>query len=167
MGWNDFYQRRDIADAVLRRAARNPQAPLPLAEIPGAVDVFESEEQLLLAWQYRWSRLLSGYLRSEFEDETEPVDAVTRAWNKAVRKHGTLREVLDAHVDRYPALRRVHEAELRTLAVAAGLAEPGEPVEEITKVGAAFAALLRHGPQLQAPRCNPLGQLLRMLAPSA
>lgn len=167
MGWNEFYQQRDIADAVLRRAARNPQAPLPIAEIPGAIGVFESEEQLLLALQYRWSRLLSGYLRTEFEDETEHLDAVKLAWNKAVRKHRTLREVLDANVDRYPALRRVHEAELRTLAVAAGLAEPGEPVEEITKVGIAFAALLRHGPERQAPRRNPLGQLLRMLAPSA
>jgi hypothetical protein len=164
MSWKDFYQRRDIADAVLRRAAQNPRAPLPFTEIPGATEVFGTEEQLLLAWEYRWSQLLSGYLRAEFEDETDPVDAVTRAWNKAVRKHHTLREVLDAHVDRYPALRRAHEAELRTLAVAAGLADPGEPVEELTKVGAAFAGLLRHGPEVRTPRRHPL---LRMLAPSA
>ncbi|GAB2976775.1 hypothetical protein LWP59_30850 [Amycolatopsis acidiphila] len=167
MGWNDFYQRRDIADAVLRRAARDPRAPLPFAEIPGAVEAFGTEEQLLLALHYRWSQLLGGHLRTEFEDATDHVDAVTRAWRETVRKHRTLRAVLDANVDRYPALRQVHEAEQRMLAVAAGLAEPGEPVEEITKVGAAFTGLLRHGPDIEAPRRNPIGQLLRMLAPSA
>jgi hypothetical protein len=167
MGWIDFYQRRDIADAVLRMAARDPLGPLPFAEVPGATEVFGTEEQLLLALQYRWSQLLSGYLRTEFEGETEHIDAVTRAWNTTVRKHRTLREVLDANVGRYPALRQVHEAEQRMLAVAAGLADPGEPVEEITKVGAAFVALLRHGPEVRAPRRNPLGQLLRMLTPSA
>ncbi|WP_236788842.1 hypothetical protein [Amycolatopsis sp. GM8] len=168
MGWNDFYQRRDIADAVLRQAARDPQAPLPFTEIPGAAEVFGTEEQLLLALRYRWSRLLSGYLRSEFEDETgDQVEAVTRVWNRAVRRNRTLRAVLDAHVEDYPEPRRMHEAEQRMLAVAAGLADPGEPVEELDKVGRAFAALLRHGPGLEAPRRNPFGHLLRMLAPTA
>ncbi|GHF84386.1 hypothetical protein FHX82_001116 [Amycolatopsis bartoniae] len=168
MSWKDFHQRRETADAVLRRAARDPQGPLPFAEVPGAREVFGSEEQLLLALQYRWGQVLGGHLRVEFEDEPDDhVDAVTRAWNRAARKHPVLRAVLDAHGDRYPSLRQVREAEQRSLAVAAGLAEPGEPIEEITKVGAAFSALLRHGPGLPAPRRNPLGQLLRMLAPSA
>ncbi|TNC22337.1 hypothetical protein [Amycolatopsis alkalitolerans] len=168
MGWTDFYQRRDIADAVLRRASRDPRAHLPLAEIPGAKEVFGSEEQLLLALQYRWSRLLSGHLRTEFEDGTDDhVEAVTRAWHRAVRANRTLRAVLDAQVERYPAVRQMHEAEVRMLAVAAGLADPGEPADEITKVGTAFFALLRHGPELEAPRRNPLGHLLKMLAPSA
>jgi hypothetical protein len=167
MGWSDFYRRRDIADAVLRQAARDPRAPLPFKGIPGAIEAFGSEEQLLLALHYRWSQLLGGHLRTEFEDTTEQVDAVTRAWHTAVREHRTLRAVLDANVDRCAALRQVHEAEQRMLAVAAGLAEPGEPVAEITKVGAAFTALLRHGSTLEAPRRNPIGQLLRILAPSA
>ncbi|MTD58290.1 hypothetical protein [Amycolatopsis pithecellobii] len=168
MGWNDFYQRRDIADAVLRQAARDPQAPLPFAGIPGATEVFGDEEQLLLALQHRWNRLLSGYLRTEFEGETtDHVEAVTRAWRRAVRANRTLRAVLDAHVADYPAPRRMHEAEQRMLAVAAGMADPGEPAEELTKVGAAVTALLRHGPGLEAPRRTPLGQLLKMLAPTA
>lgn len=168
MGWNDFYQRRDTADAVLRRAARDPQAPLPFAETPGAAEAFVSEEQLLLALHYRWNRLLSGYLRTVFEDEPgDQVDAVTAAWDRALRGNRTLRAVLDANVGRYPALRRMHEAEERMLAVTAGLADPGEPVEELNRIGAAFGALLRHGPSVEAPRRSPLGHLLRMLAPSA
>lgn len=167
MGWTEFYQRRQLADAVLRKAARDPQGPLPFAEVPGANEVFGSEEHLLLALHYRWSQLLGGYLRTELADETADVEGVTRAWHEAVRKHRTLRAVLDANVGRYPALRQVHEAEQRMLAVAAGLAEPGEPADELTKVGAAFTALLRHGSELEAPRRNRIGQLFRMLAPSA
>lgn len=168
MSWTDFHRRREVADAVLRRAARDPRGPLPFAEVPGARELFGTEEQLVLALQYRWSQVLGGHLRTEFESEPEDhVDAVTRAWHEATRRNRTLRAVLDAAAERHPALRRVQEAEQRMLAVAAGLAEPGEPVEELTKVGAAFTALLRHGPELPAPRRNPLGQLLRMLAPTA
>jgi hypothetical protein len=168
MSWNDYYQRRDIADTVLRRAARDPRGPLPFAEVSGAKQAFGSEENLLLALHYRWTQLLSGYLRTELIGETDHVEAVTRAWRAAVAKHRTLHEVLDANLDRYPALRPMHEAEQRMLAVAAGLADPAEPADEITKVGEAFTALLRHGREVQPakPR-NPVGQLLRMLAPSA
>lgn len=167
MSWKDFHQRREITDAVLRRAARDPQGPLPFAEITGATDHFRDEEQLLLALQYRWSQLLGGYLRAEeTADDDDHVGAVTRAWQKAVRAHPDLRAVLDANLERYPALRPVEEAQQRMLAVTAGLADPNEPEDELTRVGAAFSALLRHGPGLQ-PRRNPLGQLFRMLAPSA
>lgn len=167
MGWHEYYQRRDIADAMLRRAARDPRAPLPLTEIPGAIEAFGGEEQLLLALHYRWSQVLGGHLRTEFAQNDDHVDAVTRAWRAAARKHHTLRALLDANVDRYPALRQVDEVEQRMLAVAAGLAEPGEPAGEITKVGAAFTALLRHGGELEAPRRSRFGQFLRLLTPSA
>jgi hypothetical protein len=53
------------------------------------------------------------------------------------------------------------------LAVTAGLAEPREPVAEITKIGVAFDALLRSGPVRPPRRRSPVGHLLRMLAPSA
>jgi hypothetical protein len=167
MSWKDFHRRREIADAVLRRAARDLQAPLPFTEIPGAAEHFGDEEHLLLALQYRWSQVLGGYLRAEETDTDEDhVDAVTRAWHKAEREHPNLRAVLDANLERYPALRPMEEAEQRMLAVSAGLADFNEPEEELTKVGAAFSALLRHGRNV-APRRNPLGSLLRMLAPTA
>lgn len=167
MSWKDFHQRREIADAVLRRAARDPRAPLPFAQVPGATEYFGDEEHLLLALQYRWSQVLAGHLRAEdATGDDDHVDAVTRAWHKAVRVHPTLRAVLDANIERYPALRPVEEAEQRMLAIAAGLADLNEPEEEITKVGAAFGALLRHGQSL-TPRRNPFGSLLRILTPSA
>jgi hypothetical protein len=166
MSWTDFYRRRDICDEVLRRAARAPRDPLPFTEVRDARQVFGSEEQLLLALQYKWTQLLSGYVRTELTGDTDQVDAVSRAWHRAVRSHRTLREVLDANLDRHPALRLRHEAEQRMLAISAGLADPDEQPGEVTKVGAAFRALLRHGPDAAPaePR-DPVRHLLRMLTP--
>ncbi|KAA9154432.1 hypothetical protein FPZ12_032235 [Amycolatopsis acidicola] len=165
MSWNDFHQRRDIADSVLRKAASNPEGPLPFAEVRGAEQAFGTEEQLLLYLHYRWAQLVSGYLRAELSDETESVDGTRNAWRKAVARHRDLHEVLDANIGRYESLRRVHETQLRTLAVSAGLADPGEPLDEITRIGSAFVALIDERGKPKAR--NGLSGLLRMLAPTA
>jgi hypothetical protein len=179
MSWNDFYRRRDILDAVLDAAREDPTAPLPFAAVPGAQETFGTEQALLLALHYRWSLFLGGYLRAEIggtgeiDDEdtgtaVDHVDEVTRAWQAAVRDQETLRAVLDAGAVCHPqALRAVQEAEYRMLALTAGLAEPHEPTAEITQVGATFEALLRNGPTLANRRRSPVGQLLRLLSPSA
>ncbi|KMS88355.1 hypothetical protein [Prauserella rugosa] len=179
MSWNDYYRRRDVIDAVLRHARRDPDGPLPFDEIPGAADLFGTPENLLLAMHYRWQQTLGGRLRAEVggpEDtagvpgggEQDHLDAVSRAWRRTVADNPTLRAVLDAHVDDHPDLRRAHEAELRMLALTAGVAEPGEPDEEITQAGNALVALMRARTAggLTAPRRNPVGQLLRKLAPT-
>ena len=174
MSWTDFYRRREILDAAVRQARRAPHAPLELAEIPGAADEFGTEENLLLALQYKWSQLLGGYLRAEFADPDnaddaagDQVDAVTRAWRQAQHDHEDLRLVLDGALPRCPALEPLHRIELHTLALTAGLAEPHEPAEEIVKVGRALEALLRAGDTGPARRRGPVGHLLRLLAPSA
>lgn len=175
MSWNDFYQRRDILDAALIQAGQNPSRPLSLTEIPQATKYFAAEEELLLALQYKWTQLLNGRLRAELADPDyagediaiDRVDAVTRAWNRTIAGHETLRAVLDAAVERCPALIPSHEAELRTLALTAGLAEANEPTAEVTKVGRAFGTLLRHGQAKPVRRRGPMGHLLRLLAPSA
>ncbi|GAB3567249.1 hypothetical protein GCM10027445_15260 [Amycolatopsis endophytica] len=164
MSWNDFYRRRDILDAVLTAAARDPRGPLPFESIAGAAEVFGTRENVVLALHYNWTRTLSGHLRAEAEGD-DHVDAVKRAFTAAVRRNRVLYEVVSAHRDEYPALRAAHRAEQAMLAVSAGLAEPGEPSGEITKVGAAFEALLTDGPRLRPER--PINRLLRMLAPSA
>ncbi|HKS48896.1 MAG TPA: hypothetical protein VJT49_28070 [Amycolatopsis sp.] len=151
MSWNDFYRRRDVTESVLRRARHAPEGPLPFAEISGAQDVFGSEENLLLALHYKWRQVLAGYLRAEVTDDCDHVAAVTRAWRRAVRDNQTLRAVLDAHDD-HPALHGVHQAQQRTLAVTAGLADAAEPTDEVTRVGAAFEALLRHGQEIRPGR---------------
>ncbi|MEU0465756.1 hypothetical protein ABZ215_17275 [Amycolatopsis sp. NPDC006131] len=168
MSWNDFYRRRDILDAVLTAAARDPRGPLPFDEIPGAEKAFGTRENLMLALHYRWTQLLSGHLRAAAEgidEHSDHVDAVKRAWTAAVRRNRALYEVVAAHRDEYSALKAAHRAEQAMLAIAAGLAEPDEPVDEVAKVGAAFEALLSEGPGLRPAR--PFDRLLRMLAPSA
>jgi protein-disulfide isomerase-like protein with CxxC motif len=178
MSWNDFYRRRDVLDAVLHQARQDPEGELPFARIAGAQELFGTKQDLLLALQHRWTQLLSGHLRAaaacpddayaeagRLDDDL--VDAVSRAWQEAVRNHETLRAVLDAHAAGYPALLAMHQAEQRMLAVTAGLAEPRENVAEITKVGHAFDALLRNRPTRPPQRRSPVRQLLGMLAPSA
>lgn len=170
MSWDDYYRRRALLDTILRAARDDPNGALPLATTPEAVELFGDEPRLLLALHYRWSQLLGGSLRAEIgaavEDDPEGmhVDAVGRAWRAATNRHPTLRAVLDAGLDRYPAeLLPAHQAEQRMLALTAGLAAPGEPAAEVTRIGAAFVALLRSRP---APRRNPVGRLLQRLTPS-
>lgn len=176
MSWKDFYRRRDVIDAVLRQAHRDPEGELPFAEVAGAEELFGTKENLLLALHHKWTQLLSGALRAEsacpddanaLDVESDQLDAVSRAWKKATREHATLRAVLDTHVGDSAALLAMHRAEQRMLAVTAGLAEPREPIAEITKIGIAFDALLRSGPARPARRRSQVGHLLRMLAPSA
>ncbi|WP_410568952.1 hypothetical protein [Amycolatopsis sp. cmx-4-61] len=173
MSWTDFYRRQEILEATVRLAARNPGEPLPLAEVPGAEEHFGTEENVLIALQYQWTRTLSGRLRSEVADPDDAdglgdhVDAVTRAWRAAVEEHTDLRAVLDGAYERHASLRRMHEGELRMLAVTAGLADPREPADELVKVGRAFEALL-HANRTETTRRRPvMGHLRRLLAPSA
>lgn len=176
MSWNDFYRRRDIMDAAIEQARRDPQAPLPFEEISGAKETFGSEEGLLLALHYRWMQALSGHLRAAVagpEDtadvpggwESDHVEAVSKAWRAAVRENPTLHALLEAGAERYPALRSAHEDELRVLALTAGLADPGEPRDEVARIGGTLVALLRN--KGARPRsANPVGEWLRRLAPT-
>jgi hypothetical protein len=175
MSWNDFYRRRDVIDAVLRQARRNPGSELPFARIAGAEELFGTKENLLLALHHKWSRALSGYLRAESacpddahaaEPKDDSIDAVIRAWQQATTEHATLRAVLDANLDSSPALLAMHRDDQRMLAVTAGLAGAGESSADVAKVGVAFDALLRSGPARPARGRSPVGHLLRMLAPS-
>lgn len=178
MGWNDFYARRDVMDTVLELAKRDPAGPLPYGEIERAEELFGTPERLLLALYYRWTQLLGGYLRAEVAgpedsydapppEESDHADRVAAAWGTAVTEHPTLRAVLDANIDRYPeTLVPALESEQRMLAITAGLAEPHEPVEEVTRVGAGFMALLRQGRSEERRRTGSVGQLLRLLSPA-
>lgn len=174
MSWTDFYRRQEILEATVRQAGRNPGAPLPLDEVPGAVDHFGCEENVLTALQYKWTQVLAGRLRTEVTDPDDAdglgdhVDAVTRAWRATVEEHETLRAVLDGGLERHASLRRMHEGELRMLAVTSGLADPREPADEIAKVGHTFEALLRTSrEQSHCPRRPVMNGLRRLLAPSA
>jgi hypothetical protein len=159
MSWSEYYARRDALDSVLVRARRDPAGPLPHA------DVFDGPAELLLALHYRWTLKLTGALGAALSTDEDPVDAVSSAWRTAVRDNATLHAVLAAHASTHPELRQVLDAEKRTLALSAGLAEAHEPTEEITRVGTAFLALL----QTAAPRGtdSAVAQLIRRLVASA
>lgn len=171
MSWNDFYRRQDILDGAENAAAERDGAAL-LEEVPGASEEFGTRENLLLALHYRWSLLLSGHLRTELSDarDGEHADAVARAWRSASAARPGLRKAIAGDLDATPRLRAMHETDLRTLAIAAELAEPDEPTTEITKTGAAFLALSTQHPAPRArrsgERLNPAERLARMLAPA-
>ncbi|EIE98066.1 hypothetical protein [Saccharomonospora glauca] len=182
MGWSDFHRRRDIMDKALAAAMRDKEARIPFDRIEGAREFFDTEEDLLLALQHRWQQILTGHLRAEVagpedastvpggesDEHHDHVDAVSRAWRRAVRNHPELDTVLSANSERFPALRRAREAELRLLAVTSGLAEPHEPEDEVTDVGATLVALLRYrDTPVRARGVNLLGHWLRRLAPTA
>ncbi|WP_028850336.1 hypothetical protein [Thermocrispum municipale] len=186
MSWNDYYARRKVMNSVLKLARRAPDAPLPFAEIPRAQELFGTPEQLLLALYYRWNLRLLGKLRSTVggpEDamdapprgESDNTDLVAQAWRSTFEENPTLRAVLDAHIDVYPdTLIPALEREQRLLAITAGLAEPHEPLDDITRVGASFMALVRHGQERadrsdktpRQRRRSPVGDLLRLLTPA-
>ncbi|MDV6012733.1 hypothetical protein [Haloechinothrix sp. LS1_15] len=181
MSWEDFYRRREVIDAVLRAASRNPDGPLPFTEVDGAAEAFGDQRQLLLALYYDWMQLMTGYLRAEAagpednhdapegRDDSDHADRVARAWRRAAADHATLRAVLDANIDRFPDVGvPALEREQRVLAMTAGLAEPTEPPEEVAKVGSAFLALTRHADSTAAERSSrSAASVLRRLAASA
>ncbi|CCH28913.1 hypothetical protein ABZ816_28335 [Actinosynnema sp. NPDC047251] len=140
MSWNDFYRRRDALDAVLRTAA--PAAPLTFDRA-----LFATEDELLLALHYRWMQQLTGRLGVALENsDDDRVEIVTRTWRTLAAQQPVLRAVLDEHLTATDAVER----EQRLLALTAGLAELSEPSDEITRVGAAFATLIRTGPDAPA-----------------
>jgi hypothetical protein len=166
VSWNHYYERRNELDSVLVRAERAPEGPLP------HTTAFDGPADLMLALHYRWTLKLTGRLGAVLaEAERDPsidlVDAVSDAWRKTAADNATLHAILETHAGRYESLLPQLEAEQRTLALAAGLAEPHEPAEEITRVGAAFLALLRSAPQQPPRRRSPVEQLLRRLVASA
>ena len=91
----------------------------------------------------------SDYCRGVVSDDENDQSATADAFELlhyivAKRLRRGLLTVVDANVERYPALRRAHQAELRMLAVTSGLAEPHEPHDEAARIGATLVALLRH-----------------------
>jgi hypothetical protein len=140
MGWNDFYRRRDALDAVLRR---DPAGPLEFDRT-----AFETAEDLLLALHHRWLQQLTGRLGVALSETDDRVDAVLTTWRALAAEQPALRGVLDTHLRDPEAVER----EERLLALTSGLAEMPEPAAEVSRVGAAFLALIRSEPAARTSR---------------
>ncbi|SER61753.1 hypothetical protein [Actinokineospora terrae] len=167
MSWSDYHRRRAALDDVLARLRPDPGAPVPFTD--EVAELFDSPAQVLLALHYRWTLKLTGRVGlaqsdADRDPDVDLVDAVTTAWLDTAAEHGLLRAVIDAHAAADPeVLRPGLESEQRMLALAAGLVGPGEPRTEITRVGAAFTALLRSAPR----RTPPVRHLFGRYAASA
>ena len=140
MGWNDFYRRRDALDAVLRR---DPAGPLEFDRT-----AFETADELLLALHHRWLQQLTGRLGVALADTDDRVETVLRTWRVLAAEQPALRGVLDAHLADGEAVER----EERLLALTSGLADLSEPAAEVTRIGAAFLALIRSEPAVRPSR---------------
>lgn len=178
MSWTEFYQRRDAIDLVLTQARRDSGAGLPFAELPEVRSQFGSREELALALQYKWSQLLLGRLGVTLLDaernaeatnaEVDSLEAVTSAWRRTAADAPVLRELLDGYVaDAGPEFRAALAAEQRMIAYASGLAEFGEPPADTARVGSAFLSLIRHTPNQERRRRNPIESLIRKVVTSS
>ncbi|QSE85355.1 hypothetical protein [Rhodococcus koreensis] len=92
MSWNDFRARRAVLEEVLARAHVDPAVALRFDEVPGAIQLFGSADNILLALQHRWSNHLAARLDQAVEDGT-PVNA---AWRALASEQPALRALLDA-----------------------------------------------------------------------
>jgi hypothetical protein len=174
MGWNDFYQRREAIELVLRQAARNPESELAFEEIPAVVREFADREELLLAMQHKWMQMLTGKVavaldEAEHDPRIDGVEALARSWRDLAAEQPVLRRVLDVHTaEAGDALHAAVGREHRMVALAAGLADPFEPVDEVTRIGSAFVSLIRGTSQeTVSRRRNPVERLISRLIPSA
>jgi AcrR family transcriptional regulator len=174
MSWNDFYRRRAAMNAVLAQVERDPDGPLPFEDIPQVTEEFANREELLLAMQHRWMQLLTGKVaialdEAEHDPLADGVEAVAAGWRELAAQEPVLRRLLDRHgAQAGDALREAIDREQRMLALASGLSEPFEEIDEVTRTGAAYASLIHSTPQRStARRENSFERLLGRLIPSA
>lgn len=170
MSWKDFYQRREAMELVLRQAEHDPDGALPFDEIPQVTAEFANREELLLALHHKWMQKLTGKVavaldEAEHDPRIDGVEAVAGGWRCLAEEEPVLRRILDVHAG--DALREATEREQWLLALAAGLADPFEPVEEVTRIGSAFVALIRSTPQPTVRQKKPVERLLGRLIHSA
>lgn len=136
--------------ASLREVIAGLDAGLPLTDCaPGS---FADRDEALLALHGVWFRRLNGRIDMALEtDDDELAECVGRAWLDTADDLPGVRRVLDEHAGE-PVLQQVLRLELRTVAVAAGLATFDDGRESSSAVGARFVAALRRRPTAPAPR---------------
>ncbi|MER7015990.1 hypothetical protein ABT324_31545 [Saccharopolyspora sp. NPDC000359] len=145
MSWNDFHQRQHAIATVLDTARQDPSGALHQVPAP-----FTDATELLRALQCKWTQQLTGrvdvaLVETEDAADGDRIQAVTEAWRRTAAANPELRALLDQH-QADPELRAAAAREHRMLALASGLAEPGEPDAEVVRVGQAFLQLVRATP---------------------
>lgn len=174
MSWTDFYRRQEILEATVRQAGRNPGAPLPLDEVPGAEDHFGCEENVLAALQYKWTQVLAYYCAPRSPTRTTPTASATTSTPSpapGAPPSTSTRRCARCSTAGSSATRRC--AACTTASCGCSPSPRGwptrvKPADEITKVGHTLEALLRTSrEQSHCPRRPMMSGLRRLLAPSA
>src|SRR5699024_6452634 len=144
---SDSGHRHELTDMPSRTTTRQ-QLPHESHHTSAANNVarFGTSPEPLLVLHHRWSELLEQQLEITLSTAAagEEPDAVGRAWRRTVETNPTLHAVLAAHLHTPQAsaeLRARHERDLRTIALAALLGDPGDPADELVRIGATLLAL--------------------------
>lgn len=132
----DLHARSASLREVVSRLDAGQQLP------PHAVG-FADQDELLQALHGVWSRRLHGRIDLALEtDDRALAVSIGHAWLETAVDLPGVRRVLDEHADR-PSLQPLLRTELRTIAVAAGLATFDDPGAVSARIGARFVAGLR------------------------
>lgn len=143
------WDRMHARTASLREVVADLDAGRPLRT---AVEGFADRGELLRELHGIWARRLGGRLDLALEtDDHDLAESVARAWQDTADDLPGVRRALDEHAD-HPALQHVQRAELRTVAVAAGLATFDDPVASAARAGAVLVNALRNGGRADVER---------------
>ena len=146
MSWTSRHNRGEILRSVVATVDERRDGLLPM-DLPGVVDTFSDELDLLAALQLRWHTRLSGRIETELANQPMDLeDAVVRAWHGAADDLPGVRTVLD----RYHAL-PVDEA------MATALAKAKAKEHQVLAVMAGKGAFAD-------PQCVPLGSMIELRA---
>ncbi len=119
-------------NAILEQARRPSRTPTPVSDAQ------------YLGLQHRWTTMLSARLDQAIEEAIEEPEygklaqATVEAWRRLAAEQPVLRGVLDEGLTRSEALLDALDAELRILALAAGLVGIDAPESRAVRVGREF-----------------------------
>jgi hypothetical protein len=108
MSWETFRARRAVLDDVLTRAQVDIDSALRFDEIPRAMELFGSGDNVLLTLQRQWTTHLAVRLDQALEDGTSLDTACVRLADEMP----AVRAVLDAGTHTSPTLRTVRRGEI-------------------------------------------------------
>jgi hypothetical protein len=139
MSWNTFHRRGDTLRAVVETANARRDGVLPM-DLPGVVENFADELDLLGALQLKWHARLSGNVeRALMRQPMDLESAVSAAWRTTAEEMVGVRQVIDrcAEEPTSPEMSlatvRATRLERARLAMAAGLAS--NPSDAAVEVG--------------------------------